>query len=72
MRLDRKVTIVNESSIDRQSRLPRIDTLAKALELLTSDFAYVRFIGDRKDLEAKTMKWDKVVEDKTPEMTGWI
>jgi uncharacterized protein YecE (DUF72 family) len=55
-----------------QAWMPPIDTLAKALELLTSDFAYVRFIGDRKDIEAKTMKWDKLIEDKTPEMTVWI
>jgi uncharacterized protein YecE (DUF72 family) len=55
-----------------QAWMPGIDTLAKALDLLTSDFAYVRFIGDRKAIEAKTMKWDKLIEDKTPEMTVWI
>lgn len=55
-----------------QAWMPRIDTLAKALDLLTADFAYVRFIGDRKGIEAKTKKWDKLIEDKTPEMTIWI
>lgn len=55
-----------------QAWMPRIDTLAKALDLLTADFAYVRFIGDRKGIEAKTKKWDKLIEDKTPEMTVWI
>jgi uncharacterized protein YecE (DUF72 family) len=55
-----------------QAWMPRIDTLAKALDLLTSDFAYVRFIGDRKEIEAKTKTWDKLIEDKTPEMKIWI
>ncbi|HEY3166303.1 MAG TPA: DUF72 domain-containing protein [Candidatus Binatia bacterium] len=51
--------------------MPPIDTLAKALDLVTGEFAYVRFIGDRKDIEAKTKKWDHLVEDKTAEMTVW-
>ncbi|HUF40844.1 MAG TPA: DUF72 domain-containing protein [Verrucomicrobiae bacterium] len=55
-----------------QAWMPRIDTLAKALDLVTSDFAYVRFIGDRKGIEAKTAKWDRLIEDKTPEMTVWV
>lgn len=54
-----------------QAWMPRIDMLAKALDLVTSDFVYARFIGDRKDIEAKTQRWDKVIEDKTPEMTVW-
>lgn len=51
--------------------MPRIDTLAKALDLVTGDFCYARFIGDRKGIESKTQKWDKIVEDKTEEMTIW-
>jgi len=55
-----------------QAWMPRIDTLAKALDLVTSDFAYVRFIGDRKGIEAKTKRWDKLIEDKSDEMKVWI
>ena len=55
-----------------QSWMPPIDNLARALDLITSDFAYVRFIGDRKGIEAKTNRWDKLIEDKAPEMTVWI
>jgi uncharacterized protein YecE (DUF72 family) len=54
-----------------QAWMPPIDTLARALDLVTGDFAYARFIGDRKDIEAKTTKWDKLVENKTSEMTVW-
>ena len=54
-----------------QAWMPPIDKLARALDVVTSDFAYVRFIGDRKGIEAKTNKWDKLIEDKTGEMTVW-
>ena len=55
-----------------QAWMPSIDTLAKSLDLVTSDFAYVRFIGDRKAIEAKTKRWDKLIEDKSDEMKVWI
>ena len=55
-----------------QAWMPGIDTLAKALDLVTSDFAYVRFIGDRKAIEGKTKRWDRLVEDKSDEMKVWI
>ena len=54
-----------------QAWMPRIDTLAKALDLVTGDFCYARFIGDRKGIEAKTQKWDKLIEDKSAEMAIW-
>ena len=44
----------------------------KALDLVTSEFAYARFIGDRKAIEAKTKRWDKLIEDKSDEMKVWI
>lgn len=55
-----------------QAWMPSIDTLAKALDLVTSDFAYVRFIGDRKGIEAKTRRWDRLIEDKSQELTVWV
>lgn len=55
-----------------QAWMPPIDTLAKALDLVTSDFAYARFIGDRKAIEAKTKRWDRLIEDKTSEMSVWV
>ncbi len=41
------------------------------LDLLTSDWAYVRFIGDRKGIEAKTTTWDRVIVDRSKEMAEW-
>ena len=52
--------------------MPGIDTLAKALDLITADFTYVRFIGDRRRIENKTKRFDKVIEDKTEELSIWV
>lgn len=54
-----------------QAWMPGIDTLAKALDIVTADFCYARFVGDRKAIESKTEKWDKLIEDKSAEMSIW-
>ncbi len=54
-----------------QAWMPRIDTLAKALDLVTGDFCYARFMGDRKELESQTQTFDRLLDDKTDEMTIW-
>ena len=54
-----------------QAWMPSVDALAKALDLVTADFCYARFIGDRKGIESKTQKWDRLIEDKTDEMKVW-
>jgi uncharacterized protein YecE (DUF72 family) len=53
-----------------QAWMPSIDVLARALDLLSGDFFYARFIGDRK--EVKTQRWDDLTEDKTSELIVWI
>ena len=54
-----------------QARMPGIDNPAKALDLVTADFCYVRFMGNRKGLESQTRRFDKIIEDKTDDMTLW-
>jgi uncharacterized protein YecE (DUF72 family) len=54
-----------------QAWMPPIDTLAKALDLVTADFCYTRFMGDRKEIETKTQRFDALLDDKTEEMTIW-
>jgi uncharacterized protein YecE (DUF72 family) len=39
---------------------------------ITADFTYIRWLGDRKGIEQVTTKWDKVVEDKTARLSGWV
>lgn len=54
-----------------QAWMPSIDTLAKAVDIVTGEFCYARFIGDRQGMEAKTDKWSQLVADKSSEMTVW-
>jgi len=48
------------------------DELIRKHDVVTSDFAYARWLGDRKGIEAKTAHWDKVIVDRTPEMERWV
>jgi uncharacterized protein YecE (DUF72 family) len=41
------------------------------IDLVTSDFTYVRLIGDRKAVEAKTETFDKVVIDQGARLKRW-
>jgi uncharacterized protein YecE (DUF72 family) len=41
------------------------------LDVLTSDWTYVRFIGDRKGIEKKTETWEKLIVDRSREMEEW-
>jgi uncharacterized protein YecE (DUF72 family) len=41
------------------------------LDLLTSDFTYVRLIGDRKAVEAKTERFDRIVLDQSAQLDRW-
>jgi len=34
------------------------------LDLITADFTYVRWLGNRKGIEEKTKTWDKVIVDR--------
>jgi uncharacterized protein YecE (DUF72 family) len=52
--------------------MPPVDQLAKRFELLTADFTYLRFLGDRKGIEEKTKHWDKVIVNREREMLTWI
>lgn len=42
------------------------------LDPVTAPFTYVRWLGDRTAMEAKTKTWDKVVLDRTHETRAWV
>ncbi len=44
----------------------------KPLDLITADFAYVRWLGDRKGIEAITTSWDKTVVDRREDLLHWV
>jgi uncharacterized protein YecE (DUF72 family) len=54
------------------SFMPRPWELDEPLDLVTADFAYVRWLGDRKDIETQTMTWDKTIIDRTADLKHWV
>ena len=52
--------------------MPMVDVLIRKHDVVTSDFVYARWLGDRKGIEMKTDRWDKVIVDRTPEMERWV
>lgn len=49
----------------------RPSTLMARHDVLTADFSYVRWLGDRYQIEEITKNWDKVVVDRAREMEEW-
>lgn len=43
-----------------------------AEDLITADFAYVRWLGDRKGIETITTRWDKTVVDRQSDLLRWV
>jgi uncharacterized protein YecE (DUF72 family) len=55
-----------------QSFMPRIDEIFEKFDLITTDFTYIRWLGDRKAIERVTKVWNRIVWDRTAEMTSWV
>jgi uncharacterized protein YecE (DUF72 family) len=49
-----------------------VDELMKKGNVLTGGFAYVRWLGDRHEIEKRTTRWDRLILDRTREMGAWI
>ena len=49
-----------------------IAQLVSKFDLVTADFTYLRWLGDRKEIEEKTKHWDRVIVDREQEMRIWI
>ena len=54
------------------SFMPRPWEMKEKFDLVTSDFAYVRWLGDRKGIEKQTTTWDKTVVDRTSDLKHWV
>src|SRR4029077_3748335 len=54
------------------SFMPRPWELKQQFDLVTADFAYVRWLGDRKGIEKQTTTWDKTVIDRTSDLRNWV
>jgi len=54
------------------SFMPRPWEMKQELDLVTSDLAYVRWLGNRKGIEEQTTTWDKTVTDRQADLTSWV
>jgi uncharacterized protein YecE (DUF72 family) len=54
------------------SFMPRPWEMKEKIDLVTTDFVYVRWLGDRHGIEEITRVWDKTVVDRTEELRNWV
>jgi uncharacterized protein YecE (DUF72 family) len=54
------------------SNMPGPVELAKTFDPITTDWTYIRWLGDRKGIEKVTTTWGKVVLDRTEALSGWV
>jgi uncharacterized protein YecE (DUF72 family) len=52
--------------------MPRPNELQARPEVITTDFTYVRWLGDRKAIEEQTKVWDKTIIDRRGELEAWV
>jgi uncharacterized protein YecE (DUF72 family) len=55
-----------------QGWMPRPWQMKDKFDLITSDFTYVRWLGDRKGIEEKTTTWDRVIVDRESDLSEWV
>jgi uncharacterized protein YecE (DUF72 family) len=55
-----------------QSWMPPIQELTKKLDPVTGGFTYIRWLGDRKEIEQQTKTWDKTVIDRRTALSHWV
>jgi uncharacterized protein YecE (DUF72 family) len=52
--------------------MPRPAEVFKRGDPVTANFTYVRWLGDRKDIEKKTLVWDRTYIDRSAELREWV
>jgi uncharacterized protein YecE (DUF72 family) len=54
------------------SFMPRPWEMKEKFDLITPDFAYVRWLGDRRKIEKQTTAWDKTIVDRREDLANWV
>jgi uncharacterized protein YecE (DUF72 family) len=54
------------------SFMPRPWEMKGKVDLVTTDFLYVRWLGDRHGIEKITQVWDKTVVDRKSDLMNWV
>jgi uncharacterized protein YecE (DUF72 family) len=52
--------------------MPHPNELKEKFDPITADFTYIRLLGDRKGIEKMTKIFDKLVVDRTTQLSGWV
>jgi uncharacterized protein YecE (DUF72 family) len=52
--------------------MPHAYELFEQFDPLTADFAYIRWLGDRKEIEKLTQVWNSTIVDRTAELQSWV
>ena len=55
-----------------QSWMPRPAQWFEKFDPITADFTYVRWLGDRKEIEKQTKVWDKIIVDRRADLAEWV
>jgi uncharacterized protein YecE (DUF72 family) len=63
---DRKIALV----LQDRSWMPSPSELK--FDPITADWTYMRWLGDRKVIEERTMTWDRTIVDLTTELGSWV
>jgi uncharacterized protein YecE (DUF72 family) len=59
--------VLNDTSF-----VPRPWERKEQFDLVTADFLYVRWLGDRKGIEKQTKTWDKAIVDREGDLRNWV
>jgi uncharacterized protein YecE (DUF72 family) len=54
------------------SFVPRPWEMEEPFDMVTADFVYVRWLGDRKAIESQTLVWDKTIIDRSEDLEKWV
>jgi len=52
--------------------MPGPQELFEKIDPITADFAYVRWLGDREEIEKQTRVWNRTIVDRTNELQSWV
>jgi uncharacterized protein YecE (DUF72 family) len=59
--------VLNDTSF-----VPRPWEMKEPFDVVTADFLYVRWLGDRKGIEKETKAWDKAIVDRQEDLRRWV
>lgn len=65
---ERNVALV----LSDHSWMPRPTELFDKFDVITANFTYVRWMGDRRGTTTETKRWDRVTVDRTRELQEWV